>query len=252
MHPRDPAGGRAPARSAAWRWSRAVTADSGPNAELRRDDAAFLDRRWRSPCRSFVLAMGGTFPALGLHRSRARRRSGPVRAGDAGGAVGRLAVLRARLGFAGRPQPQYVHADRARRRRRLSLQRRRDLRARRLFPPAFRGADGVGRRSISRPRRSITVLVLLGQVLELRARERTGGAIRALLDLAPKTARRLGTTATDEDVPLDAGRSRRPPARAARREACRSTASCSRAAARSMNRWSPASRCRSKRQPATR
>ncbi|SDX99903.1 copper-translocating P-type ATPase [Nitrosomonas sp. Nm33] len=47
----------------------------------------------------------------------------------------------------------------------------------------------------------ITVLVLLGQVLELKARERTGGAIRALLDLAPKTARRLSATG-EEDVPL--------------------------------------------------
>jgi Cu+-exporting ATPase len=48
----------------------------------------------------------------------------------------------------------------------------------------------------------ITVLVLLGQVLELRARERTGGAIRALLDLAPKTARRI-RDASEEEVPLD-------------------------------------------------
>ncbi|MEQ9641700.1 MAG: copper-translocating P-type ATPase [Alphaproteobacteria bacterium] len=47
----------------------------------------------------------------------------------------------------------------------------------------------------------ITALVLLGQVLELRAREKTGDAIRALLDLAPKTALRLGDT--DEEVPLD-------------------------------------------------
>ncbi|RVH90669.1 copper-translocating P-type ATPase, partial [Sinorhizobium medicae] len=50
----------------------------------------------------------------------------------------------------------------------------------------------------------ITVLVLLGQVLELRAREQTGGAIRALLDLAPKTARRIRNDGTDEDVPLEA------------------------------------------------
>ena len=50
----------------------------------------------------------------------------------------------------------------------------------------------------------ITVLVLLGQVLELRAREQTGGAIRALLDLAPKTARRVLADGTDEDVGLDA------------------------------------------------
>jgi P-type Cu+ transporter len=49
----------------------------------------------------------------------------------------------------------------------------------------------------------ITVLVLLGQVLELRAREQTGGAIRALLHLAPKTARRLRDGGEDEDVPLD-------------------------------------------------
>ncbi|HSQ14571.1 MAG TPA: copper-translocating P-type ATPase, partial [Candidatus Deferrimicrobium sp.] len=49
----------------------------------------------------------------------------------------------------------------------------------------------------------ITVLVLLGQVLELRARQRTSGAIKALLDLAPKTARRV-TPAGDEEVSLDA------------------------------------------------
>ena len=49
----------------------------------------------------------------------------------------------------------------------------------------------------------ITVLVLLGQVLELRARERTGGAIKALLGLAPKTARRLGADGTDAEIPLD-------------------------------------------------
>ena len=49
----------------------------------------------------------------------------------------------------------------------------------------------------------VTVLVLLGQVLELRAREKTGGAIRALLKLAPKTARRIRGDGTDEEVPLD-------------------------------------------------
>ncbi len=49
----------------------------------------------------------------------------------------------------------------------------------------------------------ITALVLVGQVLELRARERTSGAIRALLDLSPKTARRIAADGTDEDVSLD-------------------------------------------------
>jgi Cu+-exporting ATPase len=49
----------------------------------------------------------------------------------------------------------------------------------------------------------ITVLVLVGQILELRAREQTSGAIRALLDLAPKTARRVRNDGGDEDVTLD-------------------------------------------------
>lgn len=49
----------------------------------------------------------------------------------------------------------------------------------------------------------VTVLVLLGQILELRAREKTGGAMRALLKLAPKTARRIRADGSDEEVPLD-------------------------------------------------
>src|SRR5262249_6854480 len=48
----------------------------------------------------------------------------------------------------------------------------------------------------------ITALVLLGQVLELRARSRTSDAIRSLLALAPKTARRMKDDGSDEDVPL--------------------------------------------------
>jgi len=72
-----------------------------------------------------------------------------------------------------------------------------------LFPLAFRGMDG-GVAVYFEAAAAITVLVLLGQVLELRAREQTGGAIRALLDLAPKTARRVRADRTDEDVGLDA------------------------------------------------
>ncbi|MBN9021242.1 MAG: HAD-IC family P-type ATPase, partial [Rhizobiales bacterium] len=71
-----------------------------------------------------------------------------------------------------------------------------------IFPPAFRGADG----SVAvyfEAAAVITVLVLLGQVLELRAREQTSGAIRALLDLAPKTARRIKSDGSDEEVSLD-------------------------------------------------
>jgi P-type Cu+ transporter len=72
-----------------------------------------------------------------------------------------------------------------------------------LFPQAFRGADG----SVAiyfEAAAVITVLGLLGQVLELRAREQTSNAIKALLGLAPKTARRLRADNTDEEVRLDA------------------------------------------------
>ncbi|GLI93757.1 copper-translocating P-type ATPase [Methylocystis echinoides] len=71
-----------------------------------------------------------------------------------------------------------------------------------LFPPAFHSADG----SVPiyfEAAAVITVLVLLGQVLELRAREQTGGAIRALLNLAPVTATRVRDDASDEEVALE-------------------------------------------------
>ncbi len=70
-----------------------------------------------------------------------------------------------------------------------------------LFPAEFRDAHGLVAVYFEAAA-VITVLVLLGQVLELQARERTGGAIRALLDLAPKTARRL-RDGVEEEVPLD-------------------------------------------------
>ena len=71
-----------------------------------------------------------------------------------------------------------------------------------MFPADFRGHDGsVGLYFESAA--VITVLVLLGQVLELRARDQTSGALRALLDLAPKTARRIAADGREEDVPLD-------------------------------------------------
>ncbi|MGA8495081.1 MAG: heavy metal translocating P-type ATPase [Xanthobacteraceae bacterium] len=72
-----------------------------------------------------------------------------------------------------------------------------------LFPPAFRDPHG-GIALYFEAASVITVLVLLGQVLELRARASTSGAIRALIALAPKTARRIKDDGSDEDVPLDA------------------------------------------------
>jgi Cu+-exporting ATPase len=71
-----------------------------------------------------------------------------------------------------------------------------------LFPAAFRSAHGAVAVYFEAAA-VITTLVLLGQVLELRARERTGGAIRALIDLAPKTARLVHADGADEEVALD-------------------------------------------------
>src|SRR5689334_21278510 len=71
-----------------------------------------------------------------------------------------------------------------------------------LFPPSFRMHDG----SVAvyfEAAAVIVVLVQLGQVLELRARSQTGAAIRALLGLSPKTARRVRRDGSDEDVPLE-------------------------------------------------
>ncbi|MFQ8433128.1 heavy metal translocating P-type ATPase [Amaricoccus sp. W119] len=72
-----------------------------------------------------------------------------------------------------------------------------------IFPATMRGMGGAVPVYFEAAA-VITVLVLLGQVLELRAREQTGGAIRALLDLAPKTARRIKADGSDEEVGLDA------------------------------------------------
>ena len=103
------------------------------------------------------------------------------------------------------------------------------------FPAAFRGHDG----SVAvyfEAAAVITVLVLLGQVLELRARDTTSGAIRALLDLAPKMARRLTESGGEEEVPLEpvvvGDRLRIRPG-----DKCLSTALCSKGAARSTKRW---------------
>lgn len=71
-----------------------------------------------------------------------------------------------------------------------------------LFPHSFRGHGG----SVPvyfEAAAVIVALVFVGQVLELKARERTGSAIRALLDLAPKTARRINADGSETDVPVD-------------------------------------------------
>ncbi|WP_114011117.1 heavy metal translocating P-type ATPase [Cohaesibacter intestini] len=70
-----------------------------------------------------------------------------------------------------------------------------------LFPAQYRSAEGVG--TYFEASVVIVALIFVGQVLELRARERTGDAIRALLDLAPKTARRILPNGDEYDAPLE-------------------------------------------------
>lgn len=72
-----------------------------------------------------------------------------------------------------------------------------------IFPAEFRGPEGAVAVYFEAAA-VITVLVLLGQVLELRAREKTSGAIKALLGLAPKTAVKVGSGGTDETVEVEA------------------------------------------------
>ena len=86
-----------------------------------------------------------------------------------------------------------------------------------IFPDAFRGHGGAPAVYFEAAS-MITVLVLIGQVLELRAREATSGAIKALLDLAPKTARRVKDDGSDEEVLARRRRGRRQIARAPRRQ----------------------------------
>ena len=71
-----------------------------------------------------------------------------------------------------------------------------------VFPPSFKTEHGQVAVYFEAAA-AIATLVLLGQVLELRARSRTGAAVRALLGLAPKTARRISEDGTENDVPLD-------------------------------------------------
>lgn len=72
-----------------------------------------------------------------------------------------------------------------------------------IFPSAFRSSEGAVAVYFEAAA-VITVLVLLGQVLELRAREQTSGAIKALLDLTPKMARRIKSNGEDEDIAIEA------------------------------------------------
>jgi Cu+-exporting ATPase len=116
--------------------------------------------------------------------------------------VGRLAFFERGWASIQTPPPQHVHPDRDGNGRCLDLQHGGDARAR--FVPG--GVSRTAHGSVAvyfEAAAVITVLVLLGQLLELRARETTSGAIRALLDLSPKLARRVRADGSDEEITLD-------------------------------------------------
>ena len=180
----------------------AATAGVGPNHELVGHDPRF----WVGLVLTlpvFVLEMGGHIPGLGLHDLVPPRISTWIQF-----ALSTPVVLWAGWPFFERAWASVVH-------RSLNMFTLIALGtgaaylyslfatfAPGMFPAGFRGMGG----EVSvyfEAAAVITVLVLLGQVLELRAREQTGGAIRALLKLAPKTARRLRADGDDEEVALE-------------------------------------------------
>jgi len=179
-----------------------ATADVGENREL-----ADMSRRfWIGLVLTlpvFILEMGGHIPALGLDNLVPPRSSNWIQF-----ALSTPVVLWAGWPFFERAWASVVH-------RSLNMFSLIALGtgaaygyslfaifAPGLFPAGFREMGGTVAVYFEAAA-VITVLVLLGQVLELRAREQTGGAIRALLKLAPKTARRLKAGGEDEEVPLE-------------------------------------------------
>ena len=182
-------------------WPRAMTHPRDDDTELR-DMCGASGSVLR--CRCDRLRRDERSPASQSARvPGTRARLGGARPRDAGGALVRLAPARARGSVGAQPQPQHVHAHRARRERCIRVQRRGGNRAGRLS----RVDEGCPRRGrfVLRGCRRHRRAVLLGQVLELRARYRTNAAIRELLKLALPLREGYGPpTAADEDVPVEA------------------------------------------------
>ncbi len=179
-----------------------ITAEAGPNHEL----ADMTRRFWIATALTLpivILEMGGHISALGLHNLIAPRLSVWVQ----------LVLATPVVLWAG--WPFFARGWTSLRTRHLNMFTLIALGTGAaylysliaallpgIFPSGFRGMGGTVAVYFE-PAAVITVLVLLGQVLELRARDQTGGAIRALLNLTPKTARRLTPGGTDEEIPLD-------------------------------------------------
>ena len=180
---------------------RTVTLDDALNPEL----VDMTRRFWISATLSvplFILAMSDMLLAnlcgLGV---AAFAYVDSVRPCHTGRGLGRLALLRAWLALDRQSKFQHVYAHRQWRRRRIHVQRRGNY-----VPGHFSGIILWAQRSVAvyfEATAIITTLVLLGQILELRARSQTSSAIKALLGLSPKAARLIRDDGREEDVPLD-------------------------------------------------
>ena len=230
--------------------ARAGGPDGGDGAEsrTRRHETTLLDRPRAG--RSGIRPRDGRASDRSSHADpRQGLQLDSVRAGDAGRAVGRLAVLRTRLGLRQDAQSQHVHPDRDGHGRGLGLQRDRHLRARRipaglprrgrLGPRLFRGRGGHHRAGAARAGAGIA-----------RAgadRRRDPGASRPCAEDGPPPPCRRDRRGRAPRT----GRGRRPIARAPRATRCRSTGRSSRERAPSTSSWSQANRCRSPRPQAS-
>ncbi len=182
---------------------RTVSASAEENPELRDMTRRFwVSLALTAPLMAIAMASmmsPGSFMLMSLFRRRGDHLA-RICARYARGPLVWPTLLPALLDFAPESQPQHVHPDRHGHRSRVRLQRHRDHRPRN-FSPSLRGMGGSPDVYFEAAA-AITTLVLLGQVVELRARGRTSAAIRALLDLTPQTARLLGPDGSEKDVPL--------------------------------------------------
>ena len=201
-----------------------------------RHDAPLLDRPRAQRCRCSCSRWAGISPALTSCIGQQTVELAAARARDAGGAVGRLAVLRARLAVARHAQSQHVHADRAwapaspgstasSRRSRPGSSRRRCA-ARRRGRGLFRGGRGHHRAGAARPGAGAA-----------RARADRRRHPRPARPRAEDRAAHRAPTAAEEEVPLDQVRGRRPAARAAGREDAGRRRGARRAQRASTSRW---------------
>ena len=197
MHPqiRRPAPGNCPICGMALE-PEMPTAEEERNPELEDFTRRFW---WTMPFTviGVVLAMGGHRFVPINPSAMSWIELGPV---DTGGPLGRLAVLRSMCRIDSAWQPEHVDPDRDRGGGGVRLQPACNGRSERISRSSF--GQWVVLAVYFEAASVIVSLTLLGQILELRARSQTSAAIRSLLGLAPKTARRIRSDGTEEDVPL--------------------------------------------------